>query len=115
MKSDVIAAKLAALGSATRLDIFRLLVRAGADGLAVGDVQQVLGLPGSTLTHHLQKLMHVGLVAQERHGRSLVCRADYEAMDAVLGYLTAECCSGVEVTAPSRRSRSARRRVRELA
>ncbi len=87
--------RLEALGNMTRLAIFRLLVRAGEEGLAVGDIQRRLAVPASTLSHHLRRLTHVGLMSQERRGRVLVCRADFAAIDGVVAYLTEECCSGV--------------------
>ncbi len=83
---------LAALGNETRLRIFRLLVRAGEAGLKVGDVQSRLDLAGSTLTHHLATLRLAGLIAQRRDGRAIVCSAEYEAMDALVVYLTDQCC-----------------------
>ena len=83
------------LGNPTRLEVFRLLVRAGEDGLAVGDIQEHLGVPASTLSHHLAHLVNAGLVHQEREGRVLRCRPDYEVMNAVIGFLTEECCTGV--------------------
>ncbi len=89
--------RLEALGNMTRLAIFRLLVRAGEEGLAVGDIQRRLAVPASTLSHHLQRLSHVGLMSQERRGRVLVCRADFAAIDGVVAYLTEECCSDVGV------------------
>ncbi|MBZ8135480.1 helix-turn-helix transcriptional regulator [Afifella sp. IM 167] len=91
------ARALAALGHEARLDIFRLLVRAGADGLIVGDIAGHTGLAASTLAHHLRALVAAGLVTQERRGREIVCRADYAAMDRTLEYLTGECCMGVEL------------------
>ena len=89
--------RLEALGNMTRLAIFRLLVRAGEEGLAVGDIQRRLAVPASTLSHHLQRLSHVGLMSQERRGRVLVCRADFAAIDGVVTYLTEECCSDMGV------------------
>ena len=83
------------LGNATRLEIFRLLVRAGKEGLAVGDLQAHLGIPASTLSHHVAQLVNVGLVSQEREGRVLRCQPNYALMDALIGYLTEECCRGV--------------------
>ena len=88
---------LAALGNRTRLRLFRLLVRAGDAGLNVGEVQRHLEVPGSTLAHHLQALTRAGLVAQERRGREVVCRADFPAMHGLLGFLTHACCSGVRL------------------
>ena len=64
------------LGNPTRLEIFRLLVRAGSEGLAVGEIQDHLGIPASTLSHHLAHLVHVGLVHQAREGRVLRCTPD---------------------------------------
>ena len=92
MDLEQAARRLEALGSATRLAIYRLLVRAGPDGLPVGVVQRTLDIPSSTLSHHLRRLIEVGLVRQERHGATLLCRASYPAMDDLVDFLTAECC-----------------------
>lgn len=81
-----------ALGHQVRLRIFRLLVRAGDDGANVGYLGQALGLPASTLAHHLHTLVGAGLVRQERHGREIINHADYRAIDALNAYLTEECC-----------------------
>jgi ArsR family transcriptional regulator len=86
---------LAALGSETRLEIFRLLVRAGPEGLTVGEVQRHVAIPGSTLSHHLDALARTGLVVQERRGREIVCRPDYPRMRGVIAFLTDQCCAGV--------------------
>lgn len=88
---------LAALGNRTRLQLFRLLVRAGSDGLIVGAVQRHLDVPPSTLAHHLAALARAGLVNQERRGREVVCRADFAAMHGLLGFLTDACCTGVRL------------------
>jgi DNA-binding transcriptional ArsR family regulator len=95
MKINELALCLEKLGHPNRLEIFRLLVRAGPDGLSVGDIQRHLGIPASTLTHHIAQLVSAGLVRQTREGRVLRCTADYERMDDIMGALTAECCSGV--------------------
>ena len=87
------ASRLEALGSPTRLEIYRLLVRAGRNGLAVGEIQERTGTARSTLSHHLHRLIAVGLVTQERRATTLICRANYDAMNATLGFLTAECCA----------------------
>jgi DNA-binding transcriptional ArsR family regulator len=92
MELEEAADRLEALGNATRLSIYRLLVRAGADGLAVGVIQRRLDIPASTLSHHLRRLIEVGLVRQERQGATLLCQASYPAMDDLVEYLTAECC-----------------------
>jgi DNA-binding transcriptional ArsR family regulator len=92
-----VARALAALGHEARLSIYRLLVRAGKDGLNVGEIGAHLKMPPSTLAHHLSALVSVGLVVQERRGREVVNRADFEAMNRTLAFLTAECCTGVSL------------------
>lgn len=92
------------LGNPTRLEIFRLLVRAGKEGLAVGELQAHLDIPASTLSHHVAQLVNVGLVAQEREGRVLRCQPNYHLMDALIGYLTEECCRGVGQPAAGRQA-----------
>ena len=87
------AERLEALGNATRLGIYRLLVRAGGDGLSVGEVQARTEIPGSTLSHHLQRLTRVGLVSQERRATTLICRANYAVMNETLSFLVSECCA----------------------
>lgn len=89
------ARALAALGHETRLACYRLLVRAGGEGLRVGDIGAHLGQAPSTLSHHLSTLVDAGLVIQERRGREVISRADYAAMQRLLGFLTAECCTGL--------------------
>lgn len=86
---------LAALGNATRLRLFRLLVKAGRAGLNVGELQRLLNQPASTLSHHLDKLNRAGLVLQTRHGREVICTADYDRMNALVVYLTDQCCTGI--------------------
>lgn len=82
-----------ALGSPTRLQIYRLLVRAGDAGMAVGKLQERLGMPASTLSHHLHRLILTGLVSQERQATTLICRANYPAMNELMGFLADECCA----------------------
>ncbi len=94
-RSAVTARALAALGHEARLDVYRLLVRVGDDGMIVGDIAGHTGLPLSTLAHHLRTLVTAGLVVQERRGREVMNRADYAAMNAALAFLTDECCQGV--------------------
>jgi DNA-binding transcriptional ArsR family regulator len=98
MELEEAARRLEALGNVTRLAIYRLLVRAGPEGLAVGVVQKGLAVPASTLSHHLRRLIEVGLVTQERRGVTLLCRASYPVMDDLVGFLTAECCLGARDT-----------------
>lgn len=93
MKLEAAARQLEALGNPTRLRIYRTLVRAGHGGMAVGQVQERVGLPASTLSHHLKRLVDQGLVRQDRAGTSLICHAEYPAMAALLGFLADECCA----------------------
>lgn len=92
MDLDTAARRLAELGNPTRLALFRTLVRAGPDGLAVGALQDALGLPASTLAFHLRGLVTAGLVTQERAGRSVLCRPAFDVLDGVLAFLKEECC-----------------------
>ena len=92
MTLEETAKRMAALGNETRLSIYRLLVRAGERGLPVTSVQQRLGVPASTLSHHLHKLIEVDLVRQERRGTSLICRADYTIMEQTFHFFASECC-----------------------
>lgn len=93
MNIEIAASQMESLGNPTRLRIYRMLVRAGMDGLAVGGLQQKLDIPGSTLSHHCKKLIDADLVTQERNGTTLICRANYKAMNALIGYLVDECCA----------------------
>lgn len=86
------ASRLEALGNPTRLALYRTLVKAGHSGLSVGECQQRLSLAGSTLSFHLKALIHAGLVTQERQSRTLICRANYDVMNALVAFLSAECC-----------------------
>lgn len=93
MDTEQTASRLAALGNPTRLRLYRVLVRAGGAGLAMGQIQQKLGIPGSTLSHHCRALVQVGLIQQDRAGTSLICRANYAAMRGLIDNLAAECCA----------------------
>jgi ArsR family transcriptional regulator, arsenate/arsenite/antimonite-responsive transcriptional repressor len=99
-KIDAVAA-LAALAQDSRLDVFRLLVRAGPDGLSAGQVAAALKLPPNTLTFHFDRLRHAGLVTVRRAGRSMIYAARYDSMRALLAYLTENCCQGAESCAPA--------------
>ncbi len=81
-----------ALGSSVRLEIYRLLVRTGETGMTITRIQQRTGMARSTLSHHLHRLIEGGLVSTEKSGPSLICRADYTAMNTLVGYLSDECC-----------------------
>ncbi|KPQ09457.1 MAG: ArsR family transcriptional regulator [Saliniramus fredricksonii] len=87
------AAQLEALGHPTRLALYRLMVRAGPEGIPVGRLQEALGIPASTLSHHLAKLTAQGLVSRERQATTLICRADFETMHGLVGFLNDECCA----------------------
>ena len=93
MKLEKAASQLEALGNPTRLQLYRTLVRAGDEGLPVGRVQEKLAIAASTLSHHLKRLVDTGLVTQERQATTLICRANYPSMDALIGYLADECCA----------------------
>ncbi len=94
-KIDVIAG-LAALAQDNRLDAFRLLVEAGPDGLAAGEIADRLDLAPNTLSFHFEKLRHAALVTVRREGRSLIYAARYDTMNDLLGFLTANCCQGAQ-------------------
>lgn len=96
MNRKLAARCLAELGNLTRLDIYRLLVRAGPPGLNITDIQIRLDVPASTLAFHLRGLVGAGLVAQEKIGRAVICRAQYERMDGVIEFLREHCCEGFE-------------------
>ncbi len=87
------------LGNPTRLEVIRLLVRAGPEGLAVGEIQRHLGIPASTLSHHVLHLVSAGLVRQKRQGRVLRCTPNFELLNEVVAMLTEECCAGVAADA----------------
>jgi ArsR family transcriptional regulator len=87
---------LAALAQPLRLQVFRALVVAGRAGLTPGVMAEALGVAPATLSFHLKELTHAGLVTQERASRNLIYRAAYDRMNALLGYLTANCCQGAE-------------------
>lgn len=96
MNRKLAARCLAELGNLTRLDIYRLLVRAGPPGLNISDIQTRLDIPASTLAFHVRGLVGAGLVAQEKNGRTVICRAQYHQIDAVIEFLREHCCEGVE-------------------
>jgi DNA-binding transcriptional ArsR family regulator len=94
------AGRFAAIGNPARLRIMRLLLAAHPQGLVVGDVQAELGMPGSTLSHHLEKLKHQDLVEVRREGTFLWYTANTAALQEVLGFLYAECCTRSAAIAP---------------
>ena len=86
----------AALGHDVRLAIFHLLVKAGPDGMRVGDIKEHLDIAASTLAHHLSTLVDAELVIQEKQGREVYNKANYPTMMGVVNFLTSECCSGFD-------------------
>jgi ArsR family transcriptional regulator len=104
-KSSAVAA-LAALAQDNRLDVYRLLVKAGPDGLAAGQVAEKLGLAPNTLTFHFDRLRLASLVTVRRDGRSMIYAAQYDTMKALLGYLTENCCKGAPPQSPGAALRS---------
>lgn len=95
-QTQTFARALASLGHEARLQIFRVLVRAGRDGLTVGQIAGHLGLPASTQAHHLRMLVEAGLVLQTRQGREVINTVDFDKMNAVLGFLSDQCCAGFD-------------------
>lgn len=92
---------LSALAQQSRLSAFRLLVRAGSDGMVAGEIARALGVPNNTLSSHLAVLQHAGLIASERQGRSIRYRVEFSGVRALLGFLVEDCCQGSpEVCAP---------------
>lgn len=94
MESITVVKALAALAQTSRLEIFRALVVAGQTGLTPGALSESLGVAPNTLSFHLKELVHADLVTQERIGRNLIYRAQFDRMNAVLAYLTQNCCQG---------------------
>ena len=92
-ETDVVRA-LAALAQEVRLRVFRALVVAGPAGLTPGDLAAQLEVAPNTLSFHLKELSHAGLISQERQGRNLIYRAAFDTMNALLAYLTENCCEG---------------------
>ena len=96
MRHEEAADRLAELGNTKRLAIFKYLVKAGDEGAPVGQIQKALDIPGSTLSHHISRLVSVGLVKQVRESRVLHCIPQYSALNELISFLEAECCAGVE-------------------
>jgi len=92
MKIEYAANQLAELGHITRLGIYKTLVKAGDKGLPVSDIKEALGVPNSTLSHHITRLVHVGLLKQVREGRVLRCFAQYQELTQLINFLSEECC-----------------------
>ncbi|MFB9263130.1 ArsR/SmtB family transcription factor [Bradyrhizobium erythrophlei] len=112
-KSEAVAA-LAGLAQDNRLDVFRLLVQAGPDGMPAGAVAEALGLAPNTLTFHFDRLRTAGLVTVRRDGRSMIYAAQFDRMNELLAFLTENCCGGVACT-PVAACRPARKRAKVTA
>ena len=111
-KTHAVAA-LAALAQNNRLGVFRLLVQAGADGLPAGAVADELGIAPNTLTFHFDRLRQAGLISVRREGRSMIYAARYGTMNALVAYLTENCCRGPQKTAPAACKPATRARRKE--
>jgi DNA-binding transcriptional ArsR family regulator len=109
-KTDAVTA-LAALAQDSRLDVFRLLVQAGPQGMPAGAVAAALDLAPNTLTFHFDRLRTAGLVTSRREGRSIIYAAEFDRMNTLLGFLTDNCCGGVSCT-PAVACKPARKRAR---
>ena len=96
MNLETAADLLAKMGNPTRLEIVRLLVRAGDRGLPVGKIQRQLGIPASTLTHHLGHLKSAGIIRQRRERTTLLCTMEYPVLNALVDYLTEHCCADTD-------------------
>ena len=94
MKTGDAIVALGSLAQETRLSVYRLLVKRGPEGLSAGAIAEALDVPASSLSFHLHQLMHAGLITQERQSRQLIYAASYERMNALVGYLTENCCGG---------------------
>jgi ArsR family transcriptional regulator, arsenate/arsenite/antimonite-responsive transcriptional repressor len=113
-QSDAVAA-LAALAQDNRLDAYRLLVQAGPEGLPAGSVASALGLAPNTLTFHFDRLRQAGLVTVRREGRSMIYTTRYDTMNALIAYLTENCCGGrPEQCAPALACKPARPKRRKV-
>jgi len=99
LDSRAIVGSLGALAQETRLALFRMLVAAGPSGLSAGLIAERLGVPPSSLSFHLRILMSAGLINQRRLGRQIIYAGDFAAMNALVGYLTENCCGG-EICVP---------------
>lgn len=117
MKKTQALAGLAALSQENRLDTFRLLVQAGPEGMPAGEVSSALGISPNTLTFHFDRLREAGLVTVRREGRSMIYAAQFDAMNALVGYLTENCCQGVTVncSAPVCVPATSKKQVKERA
>lgn len=105
MDSEDAISALSGLANEHRLEIFRLLVRAGPEGRSAGDIADTLNLPSSSLSFHLAHLRRAGLITQKRESRSLIYAADFDGMNALVDYLTNDCCGGRPCAPTSKKQR----------
>jgi DNA-binding transcriptional ArsR family regulator len=96
MEQEEVIRSLAALAHPVRLQVFRALITTGPGGMTPGTMAEGLAIPANTLSFHLKELAHAGLVTQERASRNVIYRAAFDHMNALLGYLTENCCRGAE-------------------
>lgn len=96
MEHEDAAKRLGELGNSTRLSILRYLIKVGHDGVPVGQIQKALGIPGSTLSHHISRLVSVGLIKKNRESRTLYCFVQYDPLKELIDFLQSECCVGVD-------------------
>lgn len=116
MKPTDAVAALAALAQETRLGVFRLLVEAGPEGLAAGEIGAQLGIPANTLSFHLKSLSQAGLLESRQEGRYIFYAANYSRMDDLIAFLTRNCCNGAACLPQTQQvDTSAKRRARSLA
>ncbi len=109
MESDVAVVALSALAQDSRLQVYRLLVQAGPEGVAASEIAERLEIPANTLSFHLKALSHADLVLSRQEGRFIYYSANYHQMNALLGFLTENCCGGrscVPAAAPRKRKNS---------
>jgi ArsR family transcriptional regulator len=111
MKATDTVSALSALAHEHRLAVYRLLVQAGPEGKAAGDIAEALALPPSSLSFHLAQLNRAGLIAQRRESRSLIYSADFEQMNALVGFLTENCCGGASCVPAAKSVQSKRKRA----
>jgi ArsR family transcriptional regulator, arsenate/arsenite/antimonite-responsive transcriptional repressor len=106
MESKIAVEALGALAQDSRLQVYRLLVQAGLEGMAASEIAERLCVPANTLSFHLKTLSHAGLLLSRQEGRFIYYSANYEQMNALLGFLTENCCGGrscIPVAAPRKR------------
>ena len=104
MSISTIAKRLASLGHENRLELFQVLVQSGPSGLTIGELQSALERPASTLAFALRELVQADLVTQEKEGRAVRCKANYLALNEMIQFVQLNCCQGVTVRSPARKT-----------